>query len=88
MQSTFLNTDEIFYYLKDLKKIPVLSNDRLKEIIKDLKDEMLTESKRCGLLKELVIGNLRFVISKSKQYQNQGMDLPDLISEGNVGLIR
>jgi len=87
-QSTFLNTDEIFYYLKDLKKIPVLSNDRLKEIIKDLKDEMLTESKRSGLLKELVIGNLRFVISVAKQYQNQGMDLPDLISEGNVGLIR
>jgi RNA polymerase primary sigma factor len=33
-------------------------------------------------------GNLRFVITVSKQYQNQGLDLPDLIAEGNYGLMK
>jgi RNA polymerase primary sigma factor len=39
-------------------------------------------------MEELVLGNLRFVISVAKMYQGQGMDLLDLISEGNIGLIK
>ncbi|HZK08903.1 MAG TPA: RNA polymerase sigma factor RpoD/SigA [Bacteroidales bacterium] len=39
-------------------------------------------------LRQLTLANLRFVISVSKQYQNQGLSLPDLINEGNLGLMK
>ena len=38
-------------------------------------------------LQRLTKANLRFVVSVSKQYQNQGLTLPDLINEGNAGLL-
>jgi RNA polymerase primary sigma factor len=39
-------------------------------------------------METLILANLRFVVSVSKQYQNQGLTLPDLINEGNIGLIK
>jgi len=86
--TNFLNTEEIQFYLKDIKKIPVSDKQRLALIVKGLQKTNITTQERDGLLKQLVLGNLRFVISVAKNFQNQGMDLSDLISEGNIGLIK
>ena len=48
----------------------------------------LPEAEKSAIESELVNGNLRFVISVAKDYQNQGVPLPDLIAEGNHGLIK
>lgn len=87
-KSKIINTDELQNYLKDLKKIPVITHERQDEIFKQLKDKNIPKEKRKELNNELVVGNLRFVVSIAKQYQNQGLDLLDLISEGNVGLLK
>jgi len=83
-----MNTDEVQYYLKDLKKIPVISHERQDEIFKLLKDKKTSTKQIKKLHEELILGNLRFVVSVAKQYQNQGLDLADLINEGNIGLIK
>jgi RNA polymerase primary sigma factor len=48
----------------------------------------ITEKEKREIQQELLEGNLRFVITVSKQYQNQGLDLSDLIAEGNYGLMK
>jgi RNA polymerase primary sigma factor len=83
-----INTDELQNYLKDLKKIPVITHERQDEIFKRLKDKKISKEEKQSLNNELVIGNLRFVVSIAKQYQKQGLDLLDLISEGNIGLLK
>jgi RNA polymerase primary sigma factor len=82
------NSEEIGQYIKDIKKIPVITHERQEEIFTKLNNEKTKKSERTKLLEELVLGNLRFVISISKSYQNQGLELLDLISEGNIGLIK
>jgi RNA polymerase primary sigma factor len=51
-------------------------------------DGNISEKERQKINKELLEGNLRFVITVAKQYQNQGLDFPDLIAEGNLGLMK
>jgi len=87
-KARIINSDELQCYLKDLKKIPVITHERQDEIFTLLRDKTLTQKNKEKLHQELIIGNLRFVVSVAKQYQNQGLDLLDLISEGNIGLIK
>jgi len=80
----FIDTseDSISKYLKDVRKIDMISADEEAELAVKVTegDPVATE--------KLVSSNLRFVISVAKQYQNQGLPLSDLISEGNLGLIK
>lgn len=87
-KSILSNTDEIKQYVKDIRKIPVMSHEKQEEIFTKLIDKSTTKKQKDVLYNELVIGNLRFVISVAKMYQGQGMDLLDVISEGNIGLIK
>jgi RNA polymerase primary sigma factor len=87
-KSILINTEEIKQYVKDIRNRPVISHERQEEIFTILIDKKTTKSEKEKLHNELVIGNLRFVISVAKMYQNQGMDLLDVISEGNIGLIK
>ena len=83
MNKRFINTkeDSLSIYLKDVRKHDIITPDKEKELGRRISggDETAIE--------ELVNANLRFVISVAKDYQNQGVALADLISEGNVGLI-
>jgi RNA polymerase primary sigma factor len=69
-------------YLSDIAKESMVTIDEEIELTRRIKKG----DKRA--LDKLTRANLRFVVSVAKQYQNQGLGLPDLISEGNMGLIR
>jgi len=83
-----INQEEIQHYLKDIRKIKVMTPDREKEMAKLMKSDEISVDQRKQIEEELLKGNLRFVITVAKQYQNQGMDLSDLIAEGNFGLMK
>lgn len=75
------NDASINLYFKDVSKLPMISSEEEIELSKKIQNgDKLAESK-------LIKANLRFVISVAKQYQNKGLDLVDLIQEGNLGLI-
>lgn len=82
------NQEEVYIYLKELRKIDVMTPQRERELSKLMTSNTLTEEEKKKIEQEIVQGNLRFVITIAKQYQNQGLDLSDLIAEGNVGLLK
>lgn len=69
-------------YLQDISKEPLLSPEEEVELSKKIKHD----DKEA--FEKLIRSNLRFVVSVAKQYQHQGLSLPDLINEGNLGLIK
>jgi RNA polymerase primary sigma factor len=83
-----INQEEIQYYLKDIRRIKVMTPEREKELAIKMKDDDTPKREREKIESELLVGNLRFVITVAKQYQNQGLDLSDLIAEGNLGLMK
>ncbi len=68
-------------YLRDIEKIPLLDRDEEFDLALKAKNGDSKARER------LVNGNLRFVVSIAKQFQNRGLPLIDLISEGNIGLL-
>ena len=87
-RQTFINQAEISHYLKDVRKRTVLTPVREKELAKMMLSSELSVAQKEEIHLELLEGNLRFVISVAKDYQGQGIDLPDLIAEGNYGLLK
>lgn len=83
-----INQEEIQFYLKDIRKIKVMTPERERELAKLMKSGQLSTMDKNKIEKELLEGNLRFVITVAKQYQNQGLDFSDLIAEGNLGLMK
>mgnify|MGYP001279640156 CR=1 FL=1 len=81
-QVTNRDTLSLDKYLHEIGKVELLSAEKEVELAKRIKkgDRQALET--------LIKANLRFVVSVSKQYQNQGLSLPDLINEGNLGLIK
>ncbi len=68
-------------YLKEINRIPLLTRDEEDKCARlAAKDDKAAKDK-------LVSSNLRFVVNVAKKYQNQGLPLSDLISEGNIGLM-
>ena len=81
-QVTNRETASLDKYLQEIGRVDMISADEEVELAKRIKN-----GDRAALDK-LTKANLRFVVSVSKQYQNQGLALPDLINEGNVGLMK
>jgi RNA polymerase primary sigma factor len=69
-------------YLQEIAKVEMITPEEEVELAQLIK---LGDAKA---LEKLTKANLRFVVSVAKQYQNQGLTLPDLINEGNLGLLK
>ncbi|MCX6301261.1 MAG: sigma-70 family RNA polymerase sigma factor [Bacteroidia bacterium] len=81
-QVTNRDTPSLDKYLQEIGKVDLISPEDEVILARRIK------SGDPSALKKLVKANLRFVVSVAKQYQNQGMSLPDLINEGNLGLMK
>lgn len=81
-QVTNRETASLDKYLQEIGKVELISAEEEVALAQKIKQG----DQRA--LEKLTKANLRFVVSVSKQYQNQGLSLPDLINEGNLGLIK
>ena len=81
-QVTNRETASLDKYLQEIGRVDLISAEEEVELARKIKNG----DKQA--LDRLTRANLRFVVSVSKQYQNQGLSLPDLINEGNLGLIK
>ncbi len=81
-QVTNRETASLDKYLQEIGRVDLITAEEEVELARRIK-----QGDRIALEK-LTKANLRFVVSVSKQYQNQGLTLPDLINEGNLGLIK
>ena len=81
-QVTNRETASLDKYLQEIGRVDLITADEEVELAKKIRDGDTLA------LERLTKANLRFVVSVSKQYQNQGLSLPDLINEGNLGLIK
>ena len=86
--SSPLNQEEIQMYLSDIRKIKVMTPERERELSEMICSNDISDIQRDAIHQELLQGNLRFVITVAKQYQNQGLPMGDLIAEGNLGLMK
>ena len=78
--------DPVRMYLKEIGKIPLLTPEEELEVAKDLVSE--DEKARDAARKRMSEANLRLVVSIAKRYVGRGMQLLDLIQEGNIGLMK
>ncbi len=81
-QVTNRETASLDKYLQEIGRVELITADEEVELARKIKQGDQSA------LEKLTKANLRFVVSVSKQYQNQGLSLPDLINEGNLGLIK
>jgi RNA polymerase primary sigma factor len=81
-QVTNRETASLDKYLQEIGKVDLITADEEVELAQ------LIKAGDQRALEKLTKANLRFVVSVAKQYQNQGLTLPDLINEGNLGLIK
>jgi RNA polymerase primary sigma factor len=88
MSDTGLSDPELKILLKDIRKKPVLTPERERELSKRVRSGSLTQKQIEDIQTELVEGNLRFVINVARKYLNKGMSIADLIGEGHLGLVK
>ncbi|MCK9399284.1 MAG: RNA polymerase sigma factor RpoD/SigA [Bacteroidales bacterium] len=81
-QVTNRETASLDKYLQEIGRVELITAEEEVELARRIK------AGDKDALEKLTKANLRFVVSVSKQYQNQGLSLPDLINEGNLGLIK
>jgi RNA polymerase primary sigma factor len=81
-QVTNRDTPSLDKYLQEIGKVELICPEDEVKLARQIRNG---DNEALG---KLVKSNLRFVVSVAKQYQNQGMSLPDLINEGNLGLMK